>query len=87
MLKIVPDNKSESFNNESVTLAPGIWMAIYDPTLDIAEALSSGEVYTAQIDANSHTVVNIGLVYYKYISRRPVYKYGKLRGRLSMEQN
>ncbi|KAF2657475.1 hypothetical protein K491DRAFT_742118 [Lophiostoma macrostomum CBS 122681] len=57
-------NKTESFNNESVTLAPGMWVAIYDPTFDLAEALSSGEVYTAQIDANSHTVVDIGLVYY-----------------------
>lgn len=52
-------------------------MAIYDPAYDISEVLSTGKVYMAQIDANSHTVVNIGLRYHEYISMSPSYIYGK----------
>ncbi|KAF2689564.1 hypothetical protein K458DRAFT_384198 [Lentithecium fluviatile CBS 122367] len=68
-------NKTESFANESLTTAPGIWMAIYDPVLGIEDAIAGGTLYTAQIDANSHTVVNIGLKYYQYVSKRSNYNY------------
>jgi hypothetical protein len=51
-------------------------MAIYDPELTIENAITRGTLYTAQIDANSHTVVNIGLKYYEYISKRSSYNYG-----------
>lgn len=52
-------------------------MAIYDPELYIAEAISSGSLHTAEIDANSHTVVNIGLKYYEYLAKRSSYIYGE----------
>ena len=49
----------------------------YDPAFDPIQMMADGRLYTAQIDANSHTVVNTGLVYYKYLNRTSNYKYGK----------
>jgi hypothetical protein len=54
-----------------------MWMAIYDPSFSFAQMMAEGQLYTAQIDANSHTVVNIGLVYYTYVNRTSSYGYGK----------
>lgn len=64
-------------NNQSQTAAPGIWIAFYDPSYNITELLPSGEAYILEIDANSRTVVNIGLQYYEYLTKRPRYIYGK----------
>jgi hypothetical protein len=50
-------------------------MAIYDPQYDIEQMIPDGQLYTAQIDANSHTVVNVGLVRYRYLNRTSNYKY------------
>lgn len=53
-----------------------MWMAIYDASYSIEQMIADGQTYTAQVDANSHTVVNIGLEYYKYLNRTSNYKYG-----------
>jgi hypothetical protein len=50
-------------------------MAVYDPEFNIKQMISDGQVYTAQIDANSHTVLNIGLVHYRYINKISNYRY------------
>ena len=71
------DNTTEAYSNVSLTPSPGIWMAIYDPSYDIAQLMTDGQLYTAQIDANSHTVVNIGLKYYTYLNKTSNYKYGQ----------
>ncbi|KAF2795862.1 hypothetical protein K505DRAFT_301396 [Melanomma pulvis-pyrius CBS 109.77] len=68
-------NTSASLANESVTTAPGVWMAVYDARYDIRDALRDGYLQSAQIDANGHTVINVGLSYYEYLDRPPVYKY------------
>jgi hypothetical protein len=70
------DNTTEAYNAGSLTPAPGIWMAIYDPEFDIRRMVADGQVYTSLFDANSHTAVNIGLVQYKYINRTSNYRYG-----------
>jgi hypothetical protein len=54
-----------------------MWMAIYDPSFSFAQMMAEGQLYTAQIDANSHTVVNIGLLYHTYVNRTSSYGYGK----------
>jgi hypothetical protein len=69
------DNTSEAYEAASLTPAPGVWMAIYDPQYDIEQMIPDGQLYTAQIDANSHTVVNVGLVRYRYLNRTSNYKY------------
>lgn len=71
------DNTTEAFEAASLTTAPGIWMAIYDPAYDIKQMVADGQLYTAQIDANSHTVVNIGLVHYRYLNKTANYRYRK----------
>jgi hypothetical protein len=76
-IDVVADNTTEAFRDQSLTTAPGVWMAIYDPAFDLVQMMADGQLYTAQIDANSHTVVNIGLVYYTYLNRTSNYKYGK----------
>ncbi|CAO2653808.1 Nn.00g032190.m01.CDS01 [Neocucurbitaria sp. VM-36] len=68
-------NTTEAYLNASLTPAPGVWMAIYDPSYDIVQMMKDGQLYTAQIDANSHTVVNIGLKYYTYLNKTSSYKY------------
>jgi hypothetical protein len=54
-----------------------MWMAVYDPSFSFAQMMQEGQLYTAQIDANSHTVVNIGLMYYTYVNKTSSYRYGK----------
>jgi hypothetical protein len=71
------DNTTEAYSNASLTPAPGVWMAIYDPSYDVVQLMTNGQLYTAQIDANSHTVVNIGLKYYTYLNKTSNYKYGQ----------
>ncbi|KAH4977242.1 hypothetical protein HBI53_135100 [Parastagonospora nodorum] len=68
-------NTTEAWELATVTTAPGIWMAIYDPSYDIKQMVTDGQLYTAQIDANSHTVVNIGLVHYRYLNKTANYRY------------
>jgi hypothetical protein len=50
-------------------------MAVYDAEYDIGLMVSGGQLYTAQIDANSHTVLNIGLVHYRYLNKTSNYRY------------
>jgi len=54
-------------------------MAVYDARYDIRDAMRHGYLQSAQIDANGHTSINVGLSYYKYLDRPPVYKYGTLK--------
>ncbi|KAF2831781.1 hypothetical protein CC86DRAFT_402277 [Ophiobolus disseminans] len=68
-------NTTEAFQNSSTVTAPGVWMAIYDPSFSLAQMMADGQLYTAQIDANGHTVVNVGLKYYTYLNRTSNYKY------------
>jgi hypothetical protein len=71
------DNTTEALQAASVTTTPGLWMATYDPTYDIKQMVSYSQLYTTQIDANSHTVVKIGLVHYRYLNKTSNYKYRK----------
>jgi hypothetical protein len=71
-------NATASFGNESVTTAPGVWIAVYDPQYDIGDAIRNGYLQSAQIDANGHTVITVGLQYYEYIDRPPAYRYGEM---------
>jgi hypothetical protein len=75
-IDVAADNTTEALQNASLTTAPGIWMAIYDPSFDLVQLMTDGQLYTAQIDANSHTVVTIGLRYYTYLKKTANYKYG-----------
>jgi hypothetical protein len=77
------DNTTEAYNAGSLTPAPGIWMAIYDPEFDIRRMVADGQVYTSLFDANSHTTVNIGLVQYNYINKTSNYRYGMYRSSLA----
>jgi hypothetical protein len=51
-------------------------MVIYDASYKFHEMLEAGQAFIAEVDANSHTVVNIGLTYYTYLNKTPSYKYG-----------
>jgi hypothetical protein len=70
-------NATASYGNESVTTAPGVWIAVYDPRYDIGDALRNGYLQSAQIDANGHTVITVGLLHYEYINKPPAYRYGE----------
>jgi hypothetical protein len=52
-------------------------MAIYDPSYDLGHMITNHQLFTAQIDANSYTVVNIGLVHYRYLNHTSNYRYRK----------
>jgi hypothetical protein len=71
------DNTTAAFERISLTTAPGIWMAIYDPLYDLGHMITHHQLFTAQIDANSYTVVNIGLAHYRYLNKTSNYRYRK----------
>jgi hypothetical protein len=48
-------------------------MAIYDASYNIDRMIAEDQLYTAQIDAHSHTVVSIGLVYFEYLTKTSSY--------------
>jgi hypothetical protein len=75
-LTLLIDNTTAAHDLSSVIPAPGIWMAIYDPLYDIRDMIVRNQLFTAQIDANSRTVVTIGLVHYRYLNGTSNYRYG-----------
>jgi hypothetical protein len=77
-LTLIIDNTTAAFDIASVIPAPGIWMAIYDPLYDISDMILRNQLFTAQIDANSRTVITIGLVHYRYLNGTSNYRYRRL---------
>jgi hypothetical protein len=75
-LTLLIDNTTAAHDLSSAIPAPGIWMAIYDPLYDIRDMIVRNQLFTAQIDANSRTVVTIGLVHYRYLNGTSNYRYG-----------
>lgn len=59
---ILIDNSTQALADNGRVLSPGLWMVVFDPTLDLTQALK-GYAEMILIDANSMVAVNIGLRY------------------------
>ncbi|OBT89657.1 hypothetical protein VE02_01793 [Pseudogymnoascus sp. 03VT05] len=54
-------NDSKALNDSSMLLMPSLWIAIYDPTLNLTSALENGYTRMVLINANGMTAINLGL--------------------------
>ncbi|KAK0662473.1 hypothetical protein QBC41DRAFT_368312 [Cercophora samala] len=59
----------------SRVLSPSLWIAVYDPTLTVREALENGYTRMVLINANGMTALNLGLNYREALGHAPAYDY------------
>ncbi|KAK4645796.1 hypothetical protein QC761_204725 [Podospora bellae-mahoneyi] len=59
----------------SRVLSPSLWIAVYDPTLTVREALENGYSRMVLINANGMTALNLGLNYREALGHAPAYDY------------
>ncbi|PKS08635.1 hypothetical protein jhhlp_005022 [Lomentospora prolificans] len=71
------DFNSETARKESShVLSPSLWIAIYDPTLTLTQALEDNYTRIILVNANGMTAINLGLNYRQTIGKAPAYDYG-----------
>ncbi|KIM95647.1 hypothetical protein OIDMADRAFT_133314 [Oidiodendron maius Zn] len=68
-------NSTQEFVDSSWKLSPSLWVAIYDPTLTLQEALENGYTRMVLINANGMTAINLGLNYRQAFGSAPAYDY------------
>lgn len=56
-------------------LSPSLWIAIYDPTLNLTSALENGYTRMVLINANGMTAINLGLNRRQAPNTSPAYDY------------
>lgn len=69
-------NSTQAFIDSSQTPSPSLWIAIYDPTLTLRQALENDYTRLMLINANSITAVNLALNFRQDIGMTPAYDYG-----------
>jgi hypothetical protein len=69
------DDSSKALSDSSMLLSPSLWIAIYDPTLDLASALENGYTRMVLINANGVTAINLGLNRRQAPNTSPAYDY------------
>ncbi|KFY75442.1 hypothetical protein V499_04567 [Pseudogymnoascus sp. VKM F-103] len=69
------DDSSKALSDSSMLLSPSLWIAIYDPTLDLASALENGYTRMVLINANGLTAINLGLNRRQAPNTSPAYDY------------
>lgn len=70
------DNTKEVLARASVTESPAVYVALYDPAYPLDEIVAEGRLPIATLDANSVTLINVGLRRYEYLRRQPISRYG-----------
>lgn len=55
------DDRAKAVADSSRASSPGLWLAFYDPTLDINQALESGNTRLHLVDANGEVDINLGI--------------------------
>ncbi|KAK0735324.1 hypothetical protein B0T21DRAFT_411962 [Apiosordaria backusii] len=68
-------NTSQALVDSSRVLSPSLWIAVYDPTLTVQEALENGYTRMVLINANGMTALNLGLNYREALGKAPAYDY------------
>ncbi|KAL2052005.1 hypothetical protein ABVK25_007697 [Lepraria finkii] len=68
-------NASQSLADSSATQSPSLWLAIYDPKLDLNDALRMGYTRMVLISANGNNAINLGLTYRQAPNFPPAYDY------------
>ncbi|KAK4198896.1 hypothetical protein QBC40DRAFT_340947 [Triangularia verruculosa] len=61
--------------DSSRVLSPSVWIAVYDPTLTVQQALESGYTRMVLINANGMAALNLGLNYREALGKAPAYDY------------
>ncbi|KFZ07272.1 hypothetical protein V501_06615 [Pseudogymnoascus sp. VKM F-4519 (FW-2642)] len=69
------DDSSKALSDSSMLLSPSLWIAIYDPTLDLTSALQNGYTRMVLINANGLTAINLGLNRRQAPNTSPAYDY------------
>ena len=70
------DNSTLSLQESSQIQSPSLLFSIYDPRLDLVEALNSGLTTMVLATANALTLINLGLRYHEPLRRPSFYDYG-----------
>ena len=70
------DNVTASLKASSQEEAPSLYMAIYDPRLDLKDALTRGYTRLILVNANADSSINLGLRNRQAIGYPPAYDYG-----------
>ncbi|KAI1214344.1 uncharacterized protein F4807DRAFT_455984 [Annulohypoxylon truncatum] len=68
-------DSSKAINDSSRLLSPSLWLAVYDPTLSLSEALENDYTRPILVNANGMVEVNLGLNYRQVRGRAPAYDY------------
>ncbi|KAK3324391.1 hypothetical protein B0T19DRAFT_229532 [Cercophora scortea] len=68
-------NSSKARDDSSHVLSPSLWLAIYDPTLTLDQALDAGYTRMVLINANGIVAINLGLSQREALNRKPAYDY------------
>ena len=71
----MPDNATFSLKTSSQEQAPSLYMAVYDPSLAMEDALQRGYSRMVLIGANGDSSVNLGLQYRQEMDYAPAYDY------------
>ena len=75
----IPDNATFSLKTSSQEQAPSLYMAVYDPTLSLTDALQRGYSRLVLIGANADSSINLGLQYRQEMGYDPAYDYSMSR--------
>ncbi|KAK4217729.1 hypothetical protein QBC37DRAFT_437796 [Rhypophila decipiens] len=70
-------NTAKALADSSHILSPSLFIAVYDPTLTLQQALENGFTRLNLVNANGVAAINLGLSYrdYQYIGKPPAYDY------------
>ena len=71
----MPDNATFSLRTSSQEQAPSLYMAVYDPSLAMEDALQRGYSRMVLISANGDSSINLGLQYRQEMDYAPAYDY------------
>lgn len=72
-----PDNLTQSVITSSQKQSPTLYLAVYDPSLNVSEALRADYTRMTLINANSITSINLRLVYRQGQDYRYAYDYSE----------
>ncbi|RKU49366.1 hypothetical protein DL546_001492 [Coniochaeta pulveracea] len=68
-------NSTKALADAGRVLSPSLWVAMFDPTLDITEALERGYTRMQLVDANALVAINLGLQLRESAGQTPAFDY------------
>jgi hypothetical protein len=72
---LTSDNTTQAFADAGLALSPSLWVAAFDPTLTITEALEDGYTQMQLVNADGLVAINLGLQYRQVPGTAPAYNY------------